>query len=398
MAKKQTSKDIMLAHSKAKVDYYQKYLARYLSIMSVARNIDEVNIFDVFCGRGIYADGGLGSPIRTVQTVKEVRSNQPSEKRINIYFNDAEIKFVKQVKKYINDNYPDNKEFCNITYLCAPAEVLFERLCRFLPKTSFGTKNFLFVDPYGYKDINRQTFQRLMMNQNTEILLFLPISFMHRFTHYSFNKDANNGALRLREFIEQFFPTDHKIRRDEPMDVKEYIDALAEAFTFEGKYFTSSYFIERDSRNYFALFAICNNLLGLEKAVETKWSLDEEDGQGFHQPDPNQQLNLFTEMFKEENQKEHFEDLKTLILVYLQGARYGRTNGDIYRFVLRHGYLPKHTNAVLRHLQDNDLIKVTLPDTGKEARKHSFYINYDASKDVKFPKALIKLKNENNED
>jgi len=390
MVKKQTSKDIMLAHSKAKVDYYQKYLSRYLSIMSVAKNIKEVNIFDVFCGRGVYADGGLGSPIRTVQTTKEVRANHPSNKQFNLYFNDAEIAFVKQVKKYINEHYPDYKDFCNIMYLCAPAENLFEKLCDFLPKTGFCTRNFLFVDPYGYKDINKQTFQRLMRNQNTEMLLFLPISFMHRFTHYAFNEDANNGALRLREFIEHFFPADHKIRSEEPMDVKEYIDALSEAFSFNGKYYTSSYFIERDSRNYFALFAICNNLLGLEKAVETKWSLDEEDGQGFRQPDKSMQLNLFAEIFKEENKKEHFEELKTMILSFL--AECEKNNGEIYRFVLRRGYLPKHANAVLRHLQDNKMIKVTLLETGKEARKHSFYINYDDSKDMKHQKALIELR------
>ena len=54
--------------------------------------------------------------------------------------------------------------------------------------------------------------------------------------------------------------------------------------------------------------------------------------------------------------------------------------------------------TVLRHLQDNKLIKVTLYDSGKEARKGSFYINYDASKDIKLPKVLIELKNENNKD
>ena len=47
----------MLAHSKAKVDFYQAYLTRYLSIMSVTKFVDTINIFDVFCGRGEYADG-----------------------------------------------------------------------------------------------------------------------------------------------------------------------------------------------------------------------------------------------------------------------------------------------------------------------------------------------------
>lgn len=396
MAKKQTSKDVMLAHSKAKVEYYQKYLACYLSIMSVAKKIDEVNVFDVFCGRGVYADGELGSPIRSVQTAREVRRNHPSNKFFNFYFNDVEEAYVRRVKSYIDENIPDNKDFCHITYLNAPAELLFEKIGRFLANTSFSTKNFLFVDPYGYKDINRHTIQRLMCNQNTEMLLFLPISFMHRFTHYAFNVDANNGALRLREFIEQFFPADHKVRSEEPMDVKEYIEALVDAFSFGGRYYTTSYFIERDSRNYFALFAICNNLLGLEKAVETKWKLDEQDGKGFHLPDADTEPDLFSELFMEENRQEHYEELKALLISFLMGRKGGRSNGEMYEFVLRHGYLPKHANAVLRQLQDNNLINVKLFGTGKEARKHSFYINYNDSKDAAFPKAIISLRNENN--
>ena len=66
---KKSAKDIMLAHSKAKVDFYQAYLTRYLSVMSVTPYLNTINIFDVFCGRGEYADGGLGSPIRAIQTI-----------------------------------------------------------------------------------------------------------------------------------------------------------------------------------------------------------------------------------------------------------------------------------------------------------------------------------------
>lgn len=36
MVKKQTSKDKMLAHSQAKIDYHQKYLTHYHSFMSLA--------------------------------------------------------------------------------------------------------------------------------------------------------------------------------------------------------------------------------------------------------------------------------------------------------------------------------------------------------------------------
>ena len=76
------------------------------------------------------------------------------------------------------------------------------------------------------------------------------------------------------EFISEFFPVGHPVRSDEPMDVKQYIRELTKAFSFDGKYYTTSYFIERDCKNYFALFFMTTNLLGLEKAVDTLWELD----------------------------------------------------------------------------------------------------------------------------
>ena len=393
--KKTSSKDIMLAHSKAKVDYYQRYLERYLSIMSVVKSVYEVNIFDVFCGRGVYDDGGLGSPIRTVGTVKKVFNDHSSRLQVNLFFNDAETSYVERVKQYVNEHYPDYEEFCSITYWSEQADNLLEKLCKFLPMTDFHTKNFLFIDPYGYKDVNKHIFERLLRNKNTEILLFLPISFMHRFARYAFNVDANQGAQRLREFIEDFFPKEHMVRSEEPMDAKDYIDALTEAFSFGRKYYATSYFIERDCRNYFALFFICHNLLGLEKAIETKWLLDEADGKGFHLPKAGLQKGLFDEQFQEEDRKERLEELKTLLLLFLRSGT--KANSDIYRFILNHGYMPKHANEVLRDLQDNKMIKVTLFN-GKEARKHSFYIDYNDSENVRVPKAFIKMDNENNKD
>ena len=73
---KKSAKDIMLAHSKAKVDFYQAYLTRYLSVMSVTPYLNTINIFDVFCGRGEYADGGLGSPIRAIQTIIKIKQDE----------------------------------------------------------------------------------------------------------------------------------------------------------------------------------------------------------------------------------------------------------------------------------------------------------------------------------
>lgn len=387
--KKQTAKDIMLAHSKAKVDFYQAYLTRYLSIMSVTKYIESINIFDVFCGRGEYADGGLGSPIRAVQTIQQIKQERPSSLKISLYLNDAEKEYVERVKAYVQEHFADINSYCTIHYLNMPANDLLNQLCNLLIQTQKDERNFIFIDPYGYKDIHRDLFQRLMKNGRTEILLFLPISFMHRFRNYAFNKSANKGALPLKTFISEFFPENHPVRNDEEMDVIEYIDMLTEAFSINKTYYTTNYFIERDVHNYFALFFICKNLLGFEKAVETKWYFDEEAGKGFHQPQKTSQLFLWDDYEKNEQIQKRKNMLIEKLKAYLSERK--RSNAEIYEYTLRLGYKPSHANEVLRELQNNKEIKVTMCGTCVDARKGSFYINYKDAKDPLFPKAYITL-------
>lgn len=386
---KQCAKDIMLAHSKAKVDFYQAYLTRYLSIMSVTPYLHTINIFDVFCGRGEYADGGLGSPIRAVQTIIQIKQERLSNLCIKLFLNDAEKEYIERVKQYIEEHLPNYKQYCEIHYLNYKADKLFDDICRFVSFTTTNERNFVFVDPYGYKDINRNTLQRMMHNGRTEILLFLPISFMHRFRSYAFNKDANKGAQTLKAFISEFFPTNHPICQEEEMDVLEYIDALTEAFSFNNKYYTTNYFIERDAHNYFALFFICNNLLGMEKAVETKWALDADNGKGFHQQKEEiNQIKLFEDWFEEEKKNKRLEILRTKLLAYL--AAQGRSNAELYEYVLRIGYKMAHANEVLRELQTANRIVVNRYDHQK-VQKGAFYLNYKDAKDKQHPKAYIKL-------
>lgn len=391
MSKKQSSKDIMLAHSKAKVNFYQSYLERYLSIMSVTQFFDTINIFDVFCGRGEYDDGGLGSPIRAVETIIKIKKEKNSDLKVNLFLNDAQKKYVERVKAYIEDHFPDYKKYCTIRFLNYKAEELFGKICEYVAYTKKNERNFFFIDPYGYKNISRSLLSRLMSNKRTEILLFLPISFMHRFRSYAFNEIVDKKALPLRLFTQQFFDLDHPVCQDDPMDVIEYINAWTDAFSLNHTYYTTNYFIERDARNYFALFFICNNLLGLEKAVETKWALDEEHGRGFHQDEQQKdyQLDLFEDWLKIEKTKARNEYLRLRLMNFLRLRC--RSNAEVYTFTLRMGYMPKHANELLREWQKNNQITVNLYGSDKPAKKGAFYLTYANSKDPLFPKVEIKL-------
>lgn len=387
--KKKTAKDVMLPHSKAKVAFYREYLTRFLSIMSVSKYCENVNIFDLFCGRGIYADGGHGSPIQAMETIQRVRQDHPSNTHIRLYLNDLVRKHVDGVKEYIDKNFSDN--LCSVKYLNAPAANLFEQLPSFLANAPKESRNLLFIDPYGYKEIHKRTLAQLMSNRRTEILLFLPISFMHRFTHYAFDGNANKGAQPLREFISEFFEENHPVRGDRPMDVKQYIKELEKAFSFNGTYLTTSYFIKRDSKNYFAVFYITANWLGLERAIDSIWALDESKGQGFWQDEKDEtELLLFDEqVFKDNDRHEIHEKIKFRILSLLQQK--SCTNTELYKRVLLDGYPIPRVTSVLKELQSNNIIQVTLFGTNTPARKNSFYLNYKEAITTTFPRVEIRL-------
>jgi three-Cys-motif partner protein len=390
--KKNSSKDVMLPHSDAKVTFYEKYLERYLAIMSVSRWQNRINIFDVFCGRGVYKDGGLGSPIRAVQVIKKTKIEHPSNTRFHLYLNDLDTHHTENVKQYLDANIPDHRQYVEIHYSNVDAEGLLDRLCRLLPSTPKDVRNLLFIDPYGYKSIHKDTLDRLMSNGRTEILLFLPVSFMHRFTHVAFDERCLKGTEPLRAFISDFFPEDHPVRSDEPMDVQQYISELNTAFSYNGKYYTACYEIQRDKKNYFALFFICSNLLGFEKVVEVKWALDDAYGKGFRLDNNVGMFPELVEFFKQEREEERVEMMRVALLNQLQKGPLN--NGDIYKYTLRLGYLPTVANKALKHLQKDNLIEVKPIGFNRKVRKGAFYLNY---KDYKESLIEVDLKHyENN--
>jgi three-Cys-motif partner protein len=68
---KKNVKNTLQIHSQAKIEFYEKYLNRYLRILCLSKFIKRINIYDVFCGMGIYEDGGKGSPIVAFEARKK---------------------------------------------------------------------------------------------------------------------------------------------------------------------------------------------------------------------------------------------------------------------------------------------------------------------------------------
>ena len=388
MASKKNSQNTMLAHSRAKVEFYEKYLERYLPILSLSRYISVINIYDVFCGRGVYENGGEGSPVRALKSIVRTRQQTPSNTKIILHLNDYDEKNIESVKQYIAQEVPGYEQCCEVKFAHVDAECLLDNMARWLSSTRNDERNLVFIDPYGYKTIHKDIIDGLMGNRKTEIILFLPVSFMHRFKDYALVTDAE-ALAPLRRFTEEFFSEGHPMRYvDEEMNIHEYIDYLNDAFSYGGKYYTSSYQIEREKGKFFALFFMTSNLLGFEKILEVKWNLDEEDGNGFRLAKASQyvQLSLFEDDFAEAKRQEHSKRLRAYLMEYLKEPR---NNGDVYESVMKRGYLGKHATGVLKQLQDEGKLDVVDIATGKAARKGSFYLNY---KESSTPKVRFSLK------
>ncbi len=365
-------KNTLQMHSKAKVDFYKTYLERYIAILSQSPYIKHIRIYDVFCGMGIYEDGGKGSPVVAYDTIKAIHEahNITNNTEITLILNDKSEERVTKVSEYIESN---KHSYCNVQLNNLEVDSLFKQIIPEISHTQTDTRNLIFIDPYGYKEIKKELLLKLMGNGKTEVILFLPISHMQRFTNAAIqDEDSIIQYEPLRDFVFSFFPDPNHPIRKSTVNAIDYIHYVADALKFGNKYFATSYFIERDKANYFALFFMSSSIFGFEKILETKWTLDEEHGGGFRIPE--QTPNLFAEEFALETQNHNALRLRHLLEEALKTPK---TNKELYEFVLRNEFLPKHANEVLKEMQrTNPKFSVVYVKTGKNARKNAFYLSY----------------------
>lgn len=393
---KKDARKVILPHSQAKLDFYKDYLKRYIPILQLAEFTTSINIFDVFCGTGIYEDGKKGSPILAFDAIKESYENTLKLNKqltpINLFINDLEKGKVEQVKQYLESQ---SKDICKLDFKNKDAiDFLTDIYCKINLQTT-KDRNLILIDPYGYKNIRKEIIEKLIQKKrNTEIILFLPISQIYRFTNSALEEE-NIKVQALKDFIESFFPDkEHPIYKNQLTEEKDLIEYIRIALTFDDKYFATSYYIQRDNKNhYYALFFISPNIYGLEKILEVKWTLNEEHGQGFEQKNhgTNQpQINLFEDFFKENSRIEQYEKLEKLILNFIAEKK-TVTNNELYLFTLKNNFLKKHSNDVLRNLLNSNRISVTNFETKELTKKAYFYLGYEYYKKCN-NKIIITLK------
>ena len=229
-------------------------------------------------------------------------------------------------------------------------------------------RNLIFIDPYGYSDINKEKIINLLRNNCTEIILFLPVMQMYRFTETAFIYEEKPHYENLRKFILSFFNNPTDLNND---SVFMFIQSIKRALSINDLYYTCSYYIERGKGSYYALFFICSNIYGLEKMLETKWTLDTGQGKGFKQNDNSIQLSMFDEDLKIFDALQSISTLENVI--YQEITQNGKlTNVRLYKLTLKNEFLPKHAIIAL----DNLIKKGKIQKISNSKGYGINYINY----------------------
>lgn len=363
-----TKKDVktnLLNHSEAKVRLLGEYLKRYLNIICNDGYTKRIKIYDLFCGEGLYENGGEGSPLVTMRQIKDIHFTNVAKfssiPKIDCHFNDIEVYKVKKVEQALKEKSLYYSEFGNLGFSNEDYQVQYESLLTELPKLkALNQKAFIFIDPYEYKHIKASQIKNLMSKGSSEVLLWLPTQFMYRF--------ANNGTPEaLKDFITEIIPNFDEWRLG---NVWNFIAELKQGFqNYLGKnFFVDTFTIQKDTNTVFCLFFFTSHIKGFEKMLEAKWEIDTEFGKGWDYT--GNRPSLFHEY--------KTNPLEISLREFLKSKK--RYNGEIYEFTLRQGFLPKHTNEVFYNWQNNGGLEV-LTENGEKARKKSFYIAYNYFKD-----------------
>lgn len=182
-------------------------------------------------------------------------------------------------------------------------------------------------------------------------------------THHMYRFKETGTPDCLIRFMEDL-DIDHKIRGSKGL---EFIEIVKDGFQEKlgSQVFVDSFVIKRDLNQFFCLFFFTSNMLGYLKMLEAKWKIDKEEGRGWQGV---QVPNLFSNTCDTANT----EKLKRLLLSFL--TKGPKTSGELFEFVIRNRYLPKHGTEILKSIQDRLDV---FDSSGVKARKGAFYQTYE---------------------
>lgn len=268
-------------HTKAKHDLLLAFFHKWVSIHSghfTQRGGGLVRVFDGFAGPGVYAGGEPGSPRILMEALFENDNLRGRWERVEFEFT-----FVEQ----------DPRRADTLRRILTEYEVAVRGAARWTDRVRWSvtcgryeehvpqdvpglSALFLFLDPFGYSHSPMTLTQDLVQQPKSDTLIFLPLSFVHRFA----DRAGQDAAL------DRFFGTPKW--RDVPNGPgrpRTLLELFQEELRAAGLVWVLPFRLKPPDRgNEYWIVGASGHPAGFESIKQGFWTVDPRNGQGFAAP------------------------------------------------------------------------------------------------------------------
>ncbi|MDR3306871.1 MAG: three-Cys-motif partner protein TcmP [Endomicrobium sp.] len=325
-------------HSKQKLDVYKKYLEAYLSIMMNVSYCKDIFIVEPFAGSGISENKKNGSAVIAKNVINSVSTSIKEDKTIYLYLNEYKKDYHDSLVKNVG---PDEK---TIKIYNKEAN---EFITNILNMVTNRRHKFFFIDPWGYTQIDKNTYTRLFEAAKLDFLIFIPIYHIYRFLRKE--EDAHQ-LTPIANFLSDIGINENDAKKSST--IEDFAEKIRSAVSHKARTEYAYYKILKNvkSNSRYALFFSTKHILGAEKFLEALEQIKEKD--------------LFENTISDQDSA----FIKTI------SAYKKLTNCDLYKFGILNSLLSKKVNIILTNFEKNGKIEVISMITKR--RKGNFYIGY----------------------
>ena len=341
-------------HTQAKHVILRKYLEAWFPIMT--RYNQRVIIIDGFAGPGEYSQGELGSPLITLDVIRNHRPEVQS-REIELYFIEAEPPRCLHLEELLEKvELPPNTWYTIYPgKFDATIPIVLDRLGE---PERVGAPLFAFLDPFGFSHTPMQLVATLMARAKSEVLITFMYEEINRFYEHP-------SSFIHTDFDELFGCSDWRQigrLRDSKARLRQTHDLYLHQLQTSGcaQYARSFKMKNRSNSTDYFLFFGTNSIDGMAKMKDAMWVADPTGTYEFSDfTDPNQML-LF-------EAHPNFEALGRQLVE--QFAGHIVTVGQVEEFViLRTAFKSTHYKGVLKKLEEEQQLQAI----GRIGRRGTF--------------------------
>lgn len=336
------TKNRIKQHSKEKLKVYKEYLKEYLSVM-LKTKYKSIYIIEPFAGKGISDDGNEGSAMIAR----------------NIILNFQQDKNYNNITLYLNDN---NKKNCTELYdnlksvdfrLQMSNKDANDFIKNILEKRELSNHSFMFIDPFGYTQISKDTYNLLFSQDNIDILIFIPTYFIYRFLK---GEEKDPKYKPIAEFLNDFnINKEIAVKaKNDSMFAEEIVNSIKKIINFDFVY--KRQIKNENNVNSYHLFFITKHIKGANKFLDAIYRIEKDN------------KDLFSSSGA-------ISDLETIFENEIK-QKGSLDNCELYKLGIKLGFCAPQQQKILRELEKENKI-VVKEVTDKKRRQNSFYIGFD---------------------